>query len=127
MEHQKAIRKWWPFGDEQELLVLPSHVALVQIADEHFSFVSAQSGAPEASGTPAAKVEERLVQLEGAFQDIRKSLAELPALIHFVKGKQQEETPRRPGAPGQPQQEKKPAERTIVGLDAGVVASAGSC
>ena len=110
------------FGDEQQLVVRLSHVALVQIADEHFSFVSAQSGGDQVGET----LEVRMKKLEGDFSDIRKSLEDLPSIIDFVKGKQKEDKEVKSKKPSLPKGGKLTgrAGENLAGLDAAVVASA---
>jgi hypothetical protein len=79
------------FGEELEVRVQLSALVLVAIADEHFSFVSAQSGAASVAASPSlrsaagGRLEERLEKLETAFQEVRGSLGGLSEVVSFVR------------------------------------------
>ena len=79
------------FGEELEVRVQLSALVLVAIADEHFSFVSAQSGPASVAASPSlrsaagGRLEERLEKLETAFQEVRGSLGGLSEVVSFVR------------------------------------------
>ena len=110
------------FGEEMNLHVQLSALVLVAIADEHFSFVSAQSGAHSEAASPSLKsvrrdgLEDRLGKLEKAFQEVRGSLGGLSEVVSFVrkqKGRGEAE-----GA------KKKQEQKGGLGLDPAVVNAA---
>ena len=72
------------FGLVGDLLALPYGKALVEVANEHFGFVTAESEIqpgpqPKAAGPP---MEERMQKLEESLQAIRGSLASLAGGTH---------------------------------------------
>lgn len=80
-EHEVAC-----FGEEAGVRVQLPEEALVNIADEHFGFVTAESGAAGEVGVAASRAkkkskddpqEARLRMLEAAMEEIRSSLASL--------------------------------------------------
>ena len=81
----------YEFSSEEPSLV-PFATALIELAEEKFSFLSAESGLAAKPQRDVPTTESRLGQLEGALEEIRLGLAQLRA----------EKTPR-PSALRQPQ------------------------
>lgn len=78
------------FGEESGGRIMPAATSLVEIANEHFQFVTAQSGAPK-KPTPKKKarggLEGRMTSLEETLKSIQETLQNLPQ-------KKKEEKPR---------------------------------
>ena len=110
------------FGEELGTKVQPAASSLVDIADEHFKFVTAQSGAPK-KPTPKrrAKVamESRVTSLEETLKSIQETLQDLPKKL-------QEEKPKRGATAKSKADARVPGGEAgqIPGLDPGVVAAA---
>ena len=115
------------FGEELGTRVQPSAASLVEIADEHFKFVTAQSGAPEAPKKPTAKkkgkgaMETRVSSLEETLKSIQETLQDLP-----MRMQDEREAPKAVGG-AKTKSGSRPAASSSVqvqGLDPAVVAAA---
>jgi len=112
------------FGEEVGLAVHLPESALLAIADEHFSFVTAESGAPEPhrkaerAGKPKDSYDVRIGKLEEAFAEVRESLVGLPDLVKTVR-----ESVARKSGPG-PSGPAKSGAVIYPGLDPSAVAAA---
>ena len=112
------------FGEEVGLAVHLPESALLAIADEHFSFVTAESGAPEPhrkaerAGKPKDSYDVRIGKLEEAFAEVQESLVGLPDLVKTVR-----ESVARKSGPG-PSGPAKSGAVIYPGLDPSAVAAA---
>ena len=66
----------FPIGQNGEPQ-LPYAAALVAVARDHFTFFSAESGVPQPPGLDTPALAQRVSTMEGALEDIQKSLAQL--------------------------------------------------
>ena len=114
------------FGEELGVKMAPSPEALIEVADEHFRFVTAPSGdvrsgeaakkAPKRKAKPA--METRVSSLEDTLKQIQATLQELPAKMRG------EENPAQPAPSRAKSKEAKVPGGDLPGLDPGMVASA---
>ena len=100
---------------EEQTSVQPYGPALAQLADEHFSFLSAQS----AGGDAAGGLEDRVARMEETFQVIQ---GQLQTLVGGGAGSSV--VGARPKAAGRRAETRKPGGGVFAGLDPAVVASA---
>ena len=100
---------------EEQTSVQPYGPALAQLADEHFSFLSAQS----AGGDAAGGLEDRVARMEETFQVIQ---GQLQSLVGGGAGSSV--VGARPKAAGRRAETRKPGGGAFAGLDPAVVASA---
>lgn len=102
------------FGDEDGVRIAPYGSPLVDIANDHYAFFSAVSGAGDlaepAPGGEALAPEARFARLEESLEQIRASLAGLAG--------------ERGAALAGPEKKKHTGARALPGLDAGVLATA---
>eukprot|EP00435_Cladocopium_sp_Y103_P057708 s1516_g20.t1 len=73
----------YDFNPEGESDLLPADSGLVEVAREHFSFVTAESAVPECPPEPPANQEGRLQSLEPTMVQIQESLS---TLLGHVQG-----------------------------------------
>ena len=67
----------YDFNPEGEMDLLPSAGGLVEVAREHFSFVTADSAVPECPPESPRRQEDRLQSLEASLEQIQQSLSVL--------------------------------------------------
>ena len=97
------------FGEETGTRVIPYARPLVELANDHFAFVSAASAPGEEVGAEK-DVEARFQTIEAGLEAIRVSLADLP------KAMSQQQAQQRPRSEA--------GQKKLPGLDPGVLASA---
>ena len=107
------------FGSIEGDFALPFGPALVQVADEHFLFVSAESGVPRGGGKQPRGLEARLSQLEATLQTVTQALENVVPEKQPLEGK-----PKHAPRPSALKKPPKAAAGSVKGLDQSTVAAA---
>ena len=105
--------------EDGETELLPSAQALVEVAEEHFAFQSAnEQRKPPSPAAAASQAKDRMSQIETQLQEVQRGLQEL---LGRPAAAGQRAPAERPAEVGKGRTQAKPA---IPGLDPGVLASA---